>query len=142
MAEETPKQVEKVEDPEQSRGEVKKDEKQTPSETPKFDPKTLNIKAGLTVRVHQKIKEKNAKGETKERIQVFEGRIIAIKHGLEPGATITVRKISEGIGVEKIFPLFSPNIANIEIKKEAKVRRAKLYFLRNHKKRLKEKLFS
>ena len=119
-----------------------KDEKKTSSDVPKFDPKTLNLKSGLTVRVHQKIRETNSKGENKERIQVFEGRIIAAKHGLEPGATITVRKISEGIGVEKIFPIFSPNIENIEIKKEAKVRRAKLYFLRNYKKRLKEKLLS
>lgn len=133
MAEKTAEQVEK---------EVKRDKKQTSSEVPKFDPKTLNLKPGLTVRVHQKIRETNAKGENKKRIQVFEGRIIAMKHGLEPGATITVRKISEGIGVEKIFPLFSPNIDNIEIKKEAKVRRAKLYFLRNYKKRLKEKLLS
>jgi len=133
MADKTPKQGEK---------EVKNDEKQIKSEVSKFDPKTLNLKSGLTVRVHQKIRETNTKGETKERIQVFEGRIIAMKHGLEPGATITVRKISEGIGVEKIFPIFSPNITNIEIKKEAKVRRAKLYFLRNYKKRLKEKLLS
>jgi len=131
MVEETAKQTEK---------ELTNDDKQAASETPKFDPKTLNLKSGLTVRVHQKIKETNPKGETKERIQVFEGRIIALKHGFEPGATITVRKVSEGIGVEKIFPLFSPNIDNIEIKKEAKVRRAKLYFLRDYKKRLKEKL--
>jgi len=117
-----------------------KEEKQTQSETSKYDPKSLNLKPGLTVRVHQIIKETNAKGELKERVQVFEGRIIAMKHGLEPGATITVRKVSEGIGVEKIFPLFSPNINKIEIKKEAKVRRAKLYFLREYKKRLTEKL--
>jgi large subunit ribosomal protein L19 len=135
MAEETAKQA---------TNEDKNDAKKTstPVEKPKFDPRTLDLKSGLTVRVHQKIKETNTKGETKERIQVFEGRIIAKKHGMEPGATITVRKISEGIGVEKIFPLFSPNIENIEIKKEAKVRRAKLYFLRNYKKRLKEKLIS
>ena len=97
------------------------------------------IKAGMTVRVHQKIKEKNPKGEEKERIQVFEGMVLGRKHGKEKGATITVRKISEGIGVEKIFPISSPNITKIEIKKQAKVRRAKLGYLKTYKKRLKEK---
>ena len=97
------------------------------------------IKPGMTVKVHQKIKEKNAKGEEKERIQVYEGMVIARRHGLEKGATITVRKISDGIGVEKIFPVYSPNVAKIEIKKRAKVRRAKLDYLKNYKKRLKEK---
>ena len=97
------------------------------------------IKAGMTVRVHQKIKEKNPKGEEKERIQVFEGMVIGRKHGKEKGATIMVRKISAGIGVEKIFPLNSPNITKIEIKKQAKVRRAKLGYLKTYKKRLKEK---
>lgn len=96
------------------------------------------VKSGMTVRVHQKITEKGPKGD-KERVQVFEGIILAIKHGKEPGASITVRKISEGIGVEKIFPLNSPNIIKIEILKQARVRRAKLYYLRNHKKRLREK---
>lgn len=96
------------------------------------------IKPGMTVKVHQKIKEKNPKGEEKERIQVFEGMVIARKHGLEQGATITVRKISEGIGVEKIFPLYSPNIAKIEVTKKAKVRRAKLGYLKNYKKKLRE----
>ena len=100
------------------------------------------IKPGMTVKIHQKIKEKNPKGEEKERIQVFEGMVIARKHGLESGATITVRKVSDGVGVEKIFPVYSPNIAKIEIKKQAKVRRAKLFYLKNYKKRLKEKKIS
>lgn len=96
------------------------------------------IKPGMTVRVHQRITETGAKGE-KQRIQVFEGMIIAHKHGLEQGATITVRKISEGIGVEKIFPLYSPNVIKIEPVKQAKVNKAKLFYLRDYKKRLKEK---
>jgi len=97
------------------------------------------IKPGMTVRVHQKIKEKNPKGEEKERIQVFEGMVLARKHGQQKNSTITVRKVSEGIGVEKIFPLYSPNIAKIEVKKQAKVRRSKLNYLKTYKKRLKEK---
>ncbi|MFA5358239.1 MAG: 50S ribosomal protein L19 [Patescibacteria group bacterium] len=97
-----------------------------------------DIRPGMTVRVHQKIKETNTKGEEKERIQIYEGMIIAHKHGNEAGATITVRKVSDGIGVEKIFPLRSPNVAKLEVVKQAKVRRSKLYFLRNWSKRLKE----
>lgn len=96
------------------------------------------VKPGMTVKVHQKITETGPKGE-KQRIQIFEGIIIAHKHGMEPGATITVRKISEGIGVEKIFPLHSPNVIKIEPIKQAKVRKARLYYLRDYRKRLKEK---
>jgi len=97
------------------------------------------LKPGMTVRIHQKIKELNSKGEEKERIQYFEGMIIARKHGKETGSTITVRKISDGVGVEKIFPLNLPTITKIEIKKVADVRRAKLNYLKNgYKKRLKE----
>ena len=97
------------------------------------------LKPGMTVRIYQKIKEAGAKGEEKERLQYFEGLIIAKKHGGEIGATITVRKISKGVGVEKIFPLNLPTLTKIIVKKQAKVRRAKLYYLRNYKKRLKEK---
>jgi len=97
-----------------------------------------NIEPGMTVRVYQKIKEKNPKGEIKERVQYFEGMIIAKKHGKEAGASITVRKISNGVGVEKIFPLHLPTITKIEIKKQSRVKRAKLYFLkRGYNKRLK-----
>lgn len=85
----------------------------------------LKVKAGDLVRIYQKIKE----GQ-KERIQVFEGLVIARKHRKEPGATITVRKEVSGIGVEKIFPIHSPTIEKIEILKREKVRRAKLYYLR------------
>jgi len=101
----------------------------------------MELKPGLTVRVYQKIKELNSKGEEKERVQYFEGLIIARKHNKEIGATITVRKVSDGIGVEKIFPLNLPTITKIEIKKEAKVKKAKLYYLRSgYKKKLKEKV--
>lgn len=101
----------------------------------------VDLKPGMTIRVYQKIKELNTKGEEKERIQYFEGIIIAKKHGRETGGTITVRKISDGVGVEKIFPLNLPTITKIEIKKQAEVRRAKLYFIkRGYKKKLKEKI--
>ena len=103
--------------------------------------KMPDLKPGMTVRVYQKIKELNIKGEEKERTQYFEGIIIARKHGNEPGATITVRKTSAGVGVEKIFPLNLPTIEKIEIKKQAKVRRAKLNFLKKgYKKKLKERI--
>lgn len=93
------------------------------------------IKPGYTVKVHQKIKEGD-----KERIQVFEGIVISHHGGKNINATFTVRKISDGVGVEKIFPLYSPTIAKIEVVKKAKVRRAKLYYLRNYQKKLKETL--
>lgn len=85
----------------------------------------LGIRPGDTVRVHQKIVEKG-----KTRTQVFEGLVLAVKHGTEPGATFTVRATLSGIGVEKIFPLYAPFIEKIEIVKRSKVRRAKLYFIR------------
>ncbi|MFN3406641.1 MAG: 50S ribosomal protein L19 [Caldimicrobium sp.] len=84
------------------------------------------IAPGDTVRVHYKLKE----GEEKERIQVFEGIVIR-RRGSGLSATFTVRKVSFGIGVERTFPLHSPRIEKIEIVKRAKVRRARLYFLRN-----------
>jgi large subunit ribosomal protein L19 len=95
-----------------------------------------DIKPGMTIKVHQKIKEIGAKGE-RERIQVFEGIVLARKHGNEKGATITVRKMSFGVAIEKIFPINLPTIVKIEIVNQAKVKRAKLYFLRKTKKKLK-----
>jgi len=86
------------------------------------------ISSGDTVRVFQKIKDKD-----KEKIQIFEGMVIAKKHNKELGATITVRKVISGIAVEKIFPINSPLIAKIEVTKSRKVRRAKLYYLRSAK---------
>lgn len=98
----------------------------------------LSLKPGMIVKVHQKVKETNPKGEEKERIQIFEGTILAMKHGHEAGATITVRKISEGVGVERIFPIHSPVVAKIELVRQIRVRRAKPFYLRTYKKRLKE----
>lgn len=98
----------------------------------------FNLQPGMIVKVHQKIRETNPKGEEKERIQVFEGTVLAVKHGKEQGATVTVRKVSEGVGVEKIFPLYSPVVAKIELVRKMRVRRARAYYLRDYKKRLKE----
>ena len=85
----------------------------------------INFKVGDTVKVHAKIKE-----GTRERIQVFEGTVIARKHG-GIQETMTVRRVSYGVGVEKTFPVHSPNIEKVEVVRSGKVRRAKLYYLRN-----------
>lgn len=90
-----------------------------------FIKKVPSLRPGLTVRVHQRIKE----GE-KERIQVFEGLVIKISSGTGVDKTFTLRKVVDGIGVEKIFALYSPKIVKIQIVKEARVRQAKLYFMR------------
>jgi len=98
------------------------------------------IRPGDTVKVYQKIKEKG-----KERLQAFEGVVLARKHGKGVNATITVRKVIGGVGVEKIFPIHTPTIGKIEIIKRGKVRRAKLYYLRTakgKKSRLKRKEFA
>lgn len=86
----------------------------------------MDFQSGDVVRVHLKIKEGG-----KERIQIFEGLIIAVKGGQSSSPTITVRKVSHGIGVEMIVPVLSPNVSKIELVKKAKVRRAKLYYIRN-----------
>ena len=85
----------------------------------------LGIRAGDTVDVIQRIKEKD-----KFRLQSFEGLVLARKHGNEAGATFTVRRVASGVGVEKVFPLYSPMIDDIKVLKRAKVRRAKLYHIR------------
>ncbi len=92
----------------------------------------LNFSPGDTVKVHVKVREKKfekKKEVVKERIQIFEGIVIAIR-GSGTRQTFTVRKISSGIAVERIFPLQSPNIEKIEVVRRGKVRRAKLYYLR------------
>ena len=88
--------------------------------------RALDLRSGDTVRVWQKIEEKG-----KIRLQAFEGLVLACKHGKEAGATFTVRRMSSGMGVEKIFPLYSPVIDKIEVVKRSKVRRAKLYHIRD-----------
>ncbi|MDB5224391.1 MAG: ribosomal protein large subunit ribosomal protein, partial [Candidatus Adlerbacteria bacterium] len=85
----------------------------------------LKLRAGDTVRVWLKIVEKG-----KSRRQAFEGMILAVKHGTEPGAMFTVRKVASGVGVEKIFPLYSPAIDEVEVLRRTRVRRNKLYFIR------------
>ncbi len=87
--------------------------------------KKLSIHSGDTVRVWQKIEEDKGKF----RLQAFEGLVMSCKHGNEAGATFTVRKVVDGVGVERIFPLFSPMIDEVEIIRSSKVRRAKLYFI-------------
>ena len=96
----------------------------------KFNKKQLkkdlpDIRPGYTVKVHQKIKEGD-----KQRIQVFEGLVIAKKHGNGINSTITVRRVSQGYGVERVFPIHAPFIEKIEVVKKGKVRRAKLYYIR------------
>ena len=93
------------------------------SEQLKTEVPVLNI--GDTVKVHNKIKEGN-----RERIQIFEGTIIA-KHGGGISETFTVRRVSYGVGVEKTFPIHSPNVEKVVVTRIGKVRRAKLYYLRN-----------
>ena len=88
-------------------------------------PDLPQLRSGQAVRVHQRIKEGD-----KERIQLFEGQIIAVKHGVGMNATITVRRIASGVGVERVFPIHSPSIAKIEVVKNMRARRAKLYYTR------------
>jgi large subunit ribosomal protein L19 len=88
--------------------------------------KKLDIRPGDTVRVWQKVQEEKGKF----RLQAFEGLVLARKHGREAGSTFTVRKVIDGVGVERIFPLYSPMIDEVEMVRRSKVRRAKLYFIR------------
>ena len=98
----------------------------------------LGIRAGDTVRVWQNIVElKTGKAANKKEVttknvrrQAFEGLVLAVKHGAEPGAMFTVRRVASGVGVEKIFPLYSPMIDEVEVLRRARTRRAKLYFIR------------
>ena len=88
-----------------------------------------DVRPGDVVRIHVKLPEKTKRGG--EKLQVFEGLVIAKKHGKGINSTFTVRKISDGVGIERIFPFHCPSIAKIEIVKRSKVRRAKLYYMRD-----------
>lgn len=96
------------------------------------------LKAGQTIRLHERIKDISAKGEERQRIQVFEGIILGVR-GSGVSKTMTIRKVSGGIGVEKIYPINSPVIDKIELVKTARVRRAKLNFISNIKKHFKRR---
>lgn len=105
--------------------------------------KKLDFQSGDTIKVWSKIAEEkvstkaNKKTETtvKFRLQAFEGIVLARKHGTEAGATFTVRKVASGVGVERIFPLYSPTIDKIELIKKARARRSKLYYVRTKAKK-------
>ncbi len=86
----------------------------------------LDFRAGDTIKVYQKIQEKG-----KTRLQAYEGLVLARKHGTEAGGTFTVRRVASGVGMERIFLLYSPNIDRIEVIKRSKVRRSKLYHIRD-----------
>lgn len=88
--------------------------------------KLKDLQVGWSVKVHQKIKEGD-----KTRTQAFEGTVIAKKHGAEVGGTITIRRVFDGVGVEKVFPIYLPSIEKVQVMKKPKVRRAKLYYLRD-----------
>ena len=88
--------------------------------------KGLEFSSGDTVRVWSKIEDKG-----KYRLQAFEGIVLARKHGTTVSATFTVRKVASGVGVERIFPLYSPMVDKIEVTKKAKTRRSKLYYIRD-----------
>ncbi len=88
------------------------------------------LKAGYIVRVHQKIVDVSPDGKEKQRVQVFEGQVLGTKGGKSINGTVTVRKISSGVGVERIFPIHSPNIEKIEIVRATPARKTKLYYTR------------
>lgn len=98
--------------------------------------KKLELRAGDTVRVWVKVIDDKAKAKGKDdaaikyRLQAFEGLVLSTKHGNQAGATFTVRRVASGVGVERVFPLFSPSISEIELVKRSTVRRAKLYYVR------------
>lgn len=122
MIEEEPKKVDDV------LAEVIVDEKN------KKKIKTSDIKVGMYLRVYQRIFELNSKGEEKGRLQMFEGLVIARKHGNEAGATFTVRKVTKtGHIVERIYPIYLPTLEKIELMKIAKRTKSKMYYLRNRK---------
>ena len=99
-------------------------------------PNLPQLRSGQLVRVHQKIKEpvvdpkKGTITGYRDRVQMFDGQVIAVKHGRGINATFTVRKIASGVGVERVFPMHAPTIAKIEIVKDGYARKSKLYYTR------------
>ena len=97
------------------------------------------LRSGQTVRVHQKIKEPVIDKKTgkitsyRERVQMFEGQVIAVKHGHGINATFTVRRIASGVGVERVFPMHAPTIEKIEVVKNVRAKKSKLYYTREGK---------
>lgn len=97
------------------------------------------LRSGQMVRVHQKIKEpivdpkKGIVTGYRDRVQMFDGQVIAVKHGRGVNATFTVRKIASGVGVERVFPMHAPTIAKVEIVKDTVARKSKLYYTREGK---------
>ena len=96
-----------------------------------------DIKPGQVLRVHEKIQDVSAKGEARERIQIFEGLVTGVR-GSQASKTFTIRKETDGFGVEKIFPVSSPNLSKIELTKTFTVRRAKLDFVKDFARKFKE----
>jgi len=136
------KPVEETKTEETKTEEVKEEAKEEAKEEVKEEvaPETSpeELKPGMVIRVHETIKDTNAKGEERQRTQIFEGTLLGFG-GSGITRTITVRKVSNGVGVEKIYPLSSPNVSQIEIVKRHKVRRAKMWFLRHgFKRKMKE----
>lgn len=132
-----------VEEKVEEKTEAKEIKEETNNE-PAYKAKLVNfkdqdIKPGQTVKVHELIVDISPKGDKRERVQIFEGIILGLK-GSKIARTITVRKISGGIAVEKIYPINSPIVTKIELVKTARVRKAKLNYLRNEKRRFKRKL--
>ncbi len=95
------------------------------------------VRTGMTIRIHQKIKETAPNGEEKERVQVYEGIVMKMS-GVKARQTMVVRKVSGGIGVERIFPVGLPSIQKVEVTKVARVRRKDISFIRDSKKRFRD----
>ncbi|HBR80833.1 MAG: 50S ribosomal protein L19 [Candidatus Uhrbacteria bacterium GW2011_GWE2_45_35] len=130
--------VEVLEEPEEKINEEEAKIEAVEEKLPGTEIRTADIKPGMTIRVHERIKDFNAKGEERERIQIYQGMVIGMR-GSDVSKTMTIRRTHKGYSSEKIFPLSSPVVAKIELVKTAKVRRAKLSYLQNLRRRFKRK---